>query len=187
MPTERIPGKPSTRRYTPAEREQAVRLVRQLHKELRTDQGTVARVAKHLGYGVESVRAWVNQADIDGGLKNGPSTEDAGRINEFEQEIKELRRANEIFRKASAYIAPVICQPRRSSGLPRVWLSPNLTSIYSQEGYAPCQKPFAPSSTLTSSPWPVNGKHRSSRIATDFGRSCAEPTRWPHLLRYRPS
>ncbi len=71
MPTERIPGKPSTRRYTPAEREQAVRLVRQLRKELGTDQGTVARVAKQLGYGVESVRAWVNQADIDGGLKAG--------------------------------------------------------------------------------------------------------------------
>ena len=65
MPTERIPGKPSTRRYTPAEREQAVRLVRQLRKELWTDQGTIARVAKQLGYGVESVRAWVNQADID--------------------------------------------------------------------------------------------------------------------------
>ena len=59
MPTERIPGKPSTRRYTPAEREQAVRLVRQLRKELGTDQGTVARVAQQLGYGVESVRAWV--------------------------------------------------------------------------------------------------------------------------------
>ena len=71
MPTERIPGKPSTRRYTPAEREQAVRLVRQLRKELGTDQGTVARVAKQLGYGVESVRAWVNQADIDGGVKDG--------------------------------------------------------------------------------------------------------------------
>jgi len=49
MPTERIPGKPSARRYTPAEREQAVRLVRQLRKELGTDQGTVARVAKQLG------------------------------------------------------------------------------------------------------------------------------------------
>ena len=70
MPTERIPGKPSTWRYTPAEREQAVRLVRQLRKELGTDQGTVTRVAKQLGYRVESVRAWVNQADIDGGLKD---------------------------------------------------------------------------------------------------------------------
>jgi transposase len=105
MPTERIAGKPSTRRYTPAEREQAVRLVRQLRSELGTEQGTVARVAKQLGYGVESVRAWVNQSDVDGGLKDGTSTEDARRIKDLEQEVKELRRANEILRKASAYFA----------------------------------------------------------------------------------
>ena len=105
MPTERIPGMPSTRRYTPAEREQAVRLVRQLRKELGTDQGTIARVAEQLGYGVESVRAWVKQADIDGGLVEGTSTEDAHRIKELEQEVRELRRANEILRKASAYFA----------------------------------------------------------------------------------
>jgi transposase len=105
MPTERIPGKPSTRRYSPAEREQAVRLVRQLRKELGTDQGTIARVAKQLGYGVESVRAWVRQSDIDGGLVEGTSTEDAQRIKELEQEVKELRRANEILKKASAYFA----------------------------------------------------------------------------------
>ena len=105
MPEERIPGRPSTRRYTPAEREQAVRLVRQLRSELGTDQGTVARVAKQLGYGVESVRAWVNQADVDGGVRPGTTTEDAARIKELEQEVKELRRANEILKKASAYFA----------------------------------------------------------------------------------
>ena len=99
------PGKAVDARYTPAEREQAVRLVRQLRSELGTDQGTVARVAKQLGYGVESVRAWVNQADIDGGVRPGTTTEDAGRIKELEQEVKELRRANEILKKASAYFA----------------------------------------------------------------------------------
>ena len=88
MPTERIPGKPSTRRHTPAEREQAVRLVRQLRKELGTEQGTVARVAQQLG-----------------GVKDGTSTEDAQHIRELEQEVRELRRANEILRKASAYFA----------------------------------------------------------------------------------
>jgi transposase len=107
MPTERIPGKPSTRRYTPAEREQAVRLARQLRKDFGTDQGTIARVAKQLGYGVESVRAWVNQVDIDGGLVEGTSTEDTRRIKELEQEVRELRRANGILRKASAYFAQV--------------------------------------------------------------------------------
>ena len=71
MPTRGAPGKPSTRRYTAAEKEQAVRLVRQLRKELGTDQGTVGRVARQLGYGVESVRSWVKQADIDRGAKPG--------------------------------------------------------------------------------------------------------------------
>jgi transposase len=80
-------------------------LVHQLRKELGTDQGTIARVAKQLGYGLESVRAWVNQADIDGGVKEGTSTEDAQHIKELEQEVRELRRANEILRKASAYFA----------------------------------------------------------------------------------
>ena len=72
MATQKQSKSPSTRRYTPAEKEQAVRLVRQLRKELGTDQGAVARVSKQLGYGVESVRAWVKQADIDEGVTPGP-------------------------------------------------------------------------------------------------------------------
>ena len=67
--------------------------------------GRSHRVARQLGYGVESVRAWVRQADIDEGLKGGTTTEDAERIKELEQENRELRRANEILRKASAFFA----------------------------------------------------------------------------------
>jgi transposase len=59
MPKEVTPGKPNTRRYTPEEKAQAVRLVRQLRKELGTSQGTIQRVAEQLGYGAESVRKWV--------------------------------------------------------------------------------------------------------------------------------
>ena len=62
MGSEQQSKSPSTRRYIPAEKEQAIRLVRQLRKELGTDQGAVARVASQLGYGVESVRSWVKQA-----------------------------------------------------------------------------------------------------------------------------
>jgi transposase len=62
MGTLRTSGKPTTRRYTPEEKAQAVRLVRQLRNELGTPQGTVRRVADQLGYGVESVRMWVKQA-----------------------------------------------------------------------------------------------------------------------------
>jgi transposase len=113
MPTERIPGKSSTRRYNPTERDQAVRLVRQLRTELGTDQGVVARVARQLGYGVESVRAWVKQADIDEGERPGTTSADAERIKTLEQENKELRRSNEILRRASAFFAAELDCPQR--------------------------------------------------------------------------
>ena len=105
MPHEMSPGKPTTRRYSEAEKERAVRAVRQLRKELGTDHGTVKRVAEQLGIGTESLRSWVRQAEIDDGVKSGLSTEDAERIKRLEQENRELRRTNEILRKASAYFA----------------------------------------------------------------------------------
>jgi transposase len=96
MPGEKTPGKPTTRRYSDQEKTQAVRLVRQLRAELGTDHGTVYRVAKQLGYGIESVRAWVRQADIDEGVTAGTTTAEADRIKALEQENRELRRANAI-------------------------------------------------------------------------------------------
>jgi transposase len=105
MPKEIKSGRPTTRRYSAEEKAQAVRLVRQLRVELGTDHGTIQRVADQLGYGVETVRKWVRQTDIDEGLKAGTSTEDAAKIKALEQENRELRRANEILKKASAYFA----------------------------------------------------------------------------------
>jgi transposase len=105
MPKDTTPGKPTTRRYTPEEKDQAVRLVRQLRRELGTEHGTVKRVATQLGYGVETVRKWVKDADVDDGVKPGRSSQDAARMKALEQENRELRRANEILRKASAYFA----------------------------------------------------------------------------------
>ncbi len=96
--------KPTTRRYSPEEKAQAVRLVRQLRKELGTSQGTVGRVADQLGYGTESVRTWVKQSEIDSGEAGGTTSEDKVRIKGLLQENRELRRANEILRRASAYV-----------------------------------------------------------------------------------
>ena len=78
-----------------------MRLVRALRAELGTDHGTVRRVADQLGFGVESVRKWVRQADIDDGDAAGTTTADRGRIWELEQENRELRRANAILKSAS--------------------------------------------------------------------------------------
>lgn len=80
-----------------------MRMVRTLRAELGTTQGTVQRVAGQLGYGVESVRTWVKQADIDDGHEPGVSTAEAKRIKELEQENRELKRANEILKRAASF------------------------------------------------------------------------------------
>ena len=111
MGTERTPGKPTTRRYSPEEKAQAVRMVRQLRKELGTTHGTLQRVASQLGCGVESLRTWVKQAEIDTGDAPGVTTAEAKRIRELEQENRELRRANEILKRASAFFAAELDRP----------------------------------------------------------------------------
>ena len=90
-----------------------MRLVRALRAELGTDHGTVRRVADQLGFGVESVRKWVRQADIDDGDAAGTTTADRGRIWELEQENRELRRANAILKSASAFFAAELDRPLR--------------------------------------------------------------------------
>jgi hypothetical protein len=64
-----------------------------------------------LGYGVESVRAWVHRADIHEGVTAGTTTADPEKIKELEQEVKELRRANSILRSASAFFAAELDRP----------------------------------------------------------------------------
>jgi len=103
MPKEQSPGKPTTRRYSPQEKAAAVRMVRTLRVELGTDHGTVQRVAGQLGYGIESVRSWVRQADIDDGHAHGVTTSESQRIRDLEQDIRELKRANEILKRAASF------------------------------------------------------------------------------------
>jgi transposase len=113
MSQEMSPGKPTTRRYGEAEKERAVRMVRQLRKELGHDHGTIGRVAKQLGIGTESLRGWVRQAEIDDGVKPGVTSAEAARIKELEQENRELRRANSILRSASAFFAAELDRPQK--------------------------------------------------------------------------
>jgi transposase len=113
MGQEMSPGKPTTRRYSQAEKDRAVRAVRQLRKELGTEHGTIKRVADQLGIGTESLRAWVRQADIDAGEKPGTTSADAARIKDLEQEVRELRRANGILKTASAFFAAELDRPSK--------------------------------------------------------------------------
>jgi len=93
---------PKGRRYTEQQKEQAVRLV-QLSREEGRGFAAVQRIADQLDYGVESVRQWVKQADIDAGAKTGLSTEDRARLRELEAENRELRRTNEILKSAASF------------------------------------------------------------------------------------
>src|SRR4051794_25138932 len=111
MGNEGTPGKPTTRRYSPEEKARAVRLVRQLRKELGTTHGTIRRVADQIGCGVESLRTWVKQSDIDDGVEPGLTSAEATRIRELEQENRELRRANELLKRASAFFRPESAPP----------------------------------------------------------------------------
>ncbi len=91
------------RRYSAEEKAAAVRMVRTLRAELGTNQGTVQRVATQLGYGPESVRAWVTQADIDEGKREGVPSDSATEIRRLEQELREAKRANEILKRAASF------------------------------------------------------------------------------------
>lgn len=79
------------------------RMVRTLPSELGTDHGTVTRVATQLGYGVESVCQWVRQADIDDGQVDAAGSSESARIKQLEQENRELGRAVEVLKRASAF------------------------------------------------------------------------------------
>ncbi len=96
---------PSQRRYPPELKERAVRLVFERMEQTGERQGAVSRVAGQLGIGSESLRHWVHQTEIDGGRRAGLTSEERARLKELERETRELRRANEILKSASAFFA----------------------------------------------------------------------------------
>ena len=67
--------------------------------------GAIKRIADQLGIHPEALRTWVRQAEIDGGLRPGTTSDDATRMVELEREVRELRRANEILRTSAAFFA----------------------------------------------------------------------------------
>jgi transposase len=96
---------PSQRRYPPELRERAVRMVLETIEQTGERLGVITRVARQLGIGAESLRGWVRQAEVDGGRRPGRTTAEQQRIVELEREVRELRRANDILKAASAFFA----------------------------------------------------------------------------------
>jgi transposase len=113
MPTEKSAGKPTTRRYSVEEKAAAVRMVRALRAETGMTHGAVRRVAQQLGYGVESVRSWVKRADVDDGVVPGVLSEESARVKALEQEVRELRRANEILKRAAVFFGAELDRQQR--------------------------------------------------------------------------
>ena len=92
-------------RFSPEVRERAVRMVEE-HREAHASAGAVLQsVAPKLGCTAETLRKWVRQAQRDAGHRPGLTTSERERLQELEREVRELKRANEILRKASAYFA----------------------------------------------------------------------------------
>jgi transposase len=86
-------------------RERAVKMVAEVRAETGNARGSIARVGRQLGINTETLRNWVNKAEVDSGQRPGITSEDKKRIVELERENRELRRANEILKAASAYFA----------------------------------------------------------------------------------
>jgi transposase len=92
-------------RYSPEVRERTVRLVQEQAPEHGSQWATIRSIATKVGCTAETLRRWVRQAERDSGRRPGLTTEDQQRVKVPERENRELRRANEILRKASAYFA----------------------------------------------------------------------------------
>jgi transposase len=96
---------PKGTRYSPELRERAVRMVFDHAPDHASQWATIRSVAAKLGCTVEALRRWVRQAERDRGARPGLTTDERQRLKQLERENVELKRANEILRKASAFFA----------------------------------------------------------------------------------
>ena len=99
--------KKTSKPYSPEFRERAVRLALEHRDEYQSEAAALTAIAGKLGCSPDSLRVWVRQAQRDGGERPGQTTAEKLRIKELERENRELRQANEILKKASAYFAQV--------------------------------------------------------------------------------
>ncbi|NAZ84186.1 transposase [Kineococcus sp. R8] len=101
------------RKYPDELRERAIRMAVDARRDPTGRAGAIKRIAGQLGINPETLRGWVTQAEVDAGDRPGTTTEDAARLAQLETENRELRRANEILRRASAFFAAELDRPHR--------------------------------------------------------------------------
>ena len=92
-------------RFSPEVRQRAVRMVLDHGSDHASQWAALASIAAKIGCTAETLRKWVRQAERDAGQRPGTTTEERERVKALEREVRELRQANEILRKASAYFA----------------------------------------------------------------------------------
>jgi len=92
-------------RFSPEVRDRAVRMVLEQQDQHESQWAAITSIAEKIGCSTETLRNWLRQAERDQGRRPGLTTEERARLKQLERENFELRRANEILRKASAYFA----------------------------------------------------------------------------------
>ena len=92
-------------RFSPEVQERAVRLVQEHRSEYETQWAAITSIANKIGCSAETLRKWILRTERDTGQRPGLTTDEQARVKALERENRELRRANEILRKASAYFA----------------------------------------------------------------------------------
>ena len=94
-----------TGRYSPEVRERAVRMVLEHERDHNSQWSASVSIASKIGCTPETLRKWVRRTEIDTGRRRGLTSDERARIKELERENRDLRRVNEILRKASAFFA----------------------------------------------------------------------------------
>ena len=97
--------KTTSKPYSPEFRERAVRLALEHRDDYQSEAAALTAIAGKLGCSPDSLRVWMRQVQRDGGERPGQTTAEKVRIKDLEREVRELRQANEILKKASAYFA----------------------------------------------------------------------------------
>jgi len=92
-------------RFSPEVRERAVRVVMEAREQYDSQWAAIESIAGKIGCTAETLRRWVRQHERDSGQREGVTTAEAKRVKELEREVRELRKANEILKLASAFFA----------------------------------------------------------------------------------